>query len=119
MDPQELRRDFEKFEQEYFHEQDIYWNSLDTDTQQLVFCKVSRILYDTHLKDQAYSYRGTLYNYCGWGPEAYVRAQISEFLPVHNALYAAKQNIDWATKMGQDFNLRPDYVDNWIKDNLI
>lgn len=119
MEPQDVRRAFEKFEQDYFAEQDKYWNSLDSDTQQLAFNKVNRILFDTHLQDQPRSYRGTLYDYCGWGPESYVRAQVSGFLAVHNALYEAQQNIDWARKMGQDFNLKPDYVENWIKDNLI
>jgi hypothetical protein len=45
-----------------------------------------RRLYNAEIKENS-SYRRTLYDIFGFGPESYVQAQVSGFLAIHNAIW--------------------------------
>ena len=63
-----------------------FWTSMSKEEQLWAFCAMMRRLAKAEL-DDGRSYRGTLYNTFGWGPEAYAVAQMSGFMDVHNAIY--------------------------------
>lgn len=66
--------------------QETYWNTLSKQQQLMVFCVVSRRIYEGDIV-QKRSYRGVLYDVFGFGPEAYVPAQMSGYLSIHNAIF--------------------------------
>jgi hypothetical protein len=70
----------------YKKESEEYWNSLSKEEQLKVFCAVSRRICKGELEDQG-SYRYILYNIFGFGPEAYLPAQVSGYLSIHNAIW--------------------------------
>lgn len=63
-----------------------YWTGLEPEEQLWAFCAMMRRLCKAEL-EEGKSYRGTLYNTFGWGPEAYAAAQMSGFMDIHNAIY--------------------------------
>lgn len=77
-------------------ESEAYWNNLSKEDQLKAFCAVSRRIYKGELIDRR-SYRGVLYDVFGFGPEAYIPAQMSNYLEIHNALYGD----DTLNKMGR------------------
>ena len=70
--------------------QEQYWNSLSKEQQLMVFCAISRRIFDGEIK-QGGSYRYVLYDVFGFGPEAYVPAQCAGYLSIHNAIYTSEQ----------------------------
>jgi hypothetical protein len=75
-----------KVEEEH---QEQYWNSLTKEQQLMVFCAISRRIFDGEIK-QGGSYRYVLYDVFEFGPEAYVPAQCAGYLDIHNAIYTGK-----------------------------
>lgn len=79
----------DSFNEAVEHEKSLsesFWSSLDSEEQLWTFCAVMRRLQEGELQ-QGRSYRGVLYGTFGWGPEAYVPAQCSGFLDIHNSIY--------------------------------
>ena len=72
-------------------EQEQYWNSLSKEQQLNAFCAVVRRIYKGELEDNG-TYRYILYNIFGFGPEAYVQAQIAGFLSLHNAIVVGEKH---------------------------
>ena len=71
-----LRNQFTKAVADMERDSEAFWNSL-TDQQRLdVFCAVSRRIFRGEVEEQG-SYRYVLYTVFGFGPEAYVPAQVS------------------------------------------
>jgi hypothetical protein len=89
---QELSEISERFQEAMKAEeehQEQYWNSLSKEQQLMVFCAVSRRIFDGEIK-QGGSYRYVLYDVFRFGPEAYVPAQMSGYMEIHNAIYTGK-----------------------------
>lgn len=63
-----------------------FWTGLEPEEQLWAFCAMMRRLCKAEL-EEGRSYRGTLYETFGWGPEAYSAAQMSGFMDIHNAIY--------------------------------
>lgn len=84
-DMDDLREEWKEFEKRLFAEQDRFWDSLTKDQQLLVFCKVVRKLVKAELEENR-SYRGVLYSEFEFDLDAYVVAQISGFLDLHNCI---------------------------------
>ena len=82
----ELANSFKLWEMELEEDHSKFWNSLSKDDQLKAFCSVMRLLYKAELEEHG-SYRYTLYDVFGFGPESYVAAQVSGFLAIHNAIW--------------------------------
>ena len=82
----ELANSFKLWELELEEDHEKFWNSLSKDDQLKAFCSVMRRLYRAELEEHG-SYRYTLYDVFGFGPESYVQAQLSGFLAIHNAIW--------------------------------
>jgi len=67
-------------------EQEAYWDSLTKEEQLKAFCAVARRIHKGEVELRG-SYRYVLYNVFGFGPEAYVQAQLAGYLDIHNAIY--------------------------------
>jgi hypothetical protein len=83
---EELHNSFQRWEVELEQDHDKFWNSLSKDDQLKAFCSVMRRLYKAEIEENS-SYRRTLYDVFGFGPESYVQAQVSGFLAIHNAIW--------------------------------
>ena len=65
-------------------DRESYWNSLTKDQQLKCFCAVvDRIVQG---ESEGRSYRGILYSVFEFDKEAYVQAQMSGFLELHNSI---------------------------------
>ena len=82
----ELANSFKLWELELEEDHSKFWNGLSKDDQLKAFCSVMRLLYKAELEEHG-SYRYTLYDVFGFGPESYVQAQLSGFLAIHNAIW--------------------------------
>ena len=82
----ELSNKFRLWEIELEEDHDKFWNGLSKDDQLKAFCSVMRRLYKAEIEQNS-SYRHTLYDVFGFGPESYVQAQVSGFLAIHNAIW--------------------------------
>ena len=82
----ELANSFKLWELELEEDHEKFWNSLSKDDQLKAFCSVMRRLYRAEIEEHG-SYRYTLYDVFGFGPESYVQAQLSGFLAIHNAIW--------------------------------
>lgn len=71
-------------------DEESYWNSLSKEDQLKCFCAVIRRIYKGELEDRG-SYRYVLYNTFGFGPEAYVSAQVAGYLTIHNILVDSQE----------------------------
>lgn len=67
-------------------ERETFWNSLSKDDQLKAFCAVVSRIFTGEIKEKR-SYRGILYDVFGFGPEAYVQAQMAGYLAIHNSLF--------------------------------
>lgn len=67
-------------------EEEAYWNSLSKEDQLKAFCAISRRIRQAELVDKG-SYRYTLYNVFGFGPESYTPAQMAGYLDIHNSIF--------------------------------
>jgi len=83
---EELTNSFQRWEVELEQDHDKFWNGLSKDDQLKAFCSVMRRLYNAEIQENS-SYRRTLYDVFGFGPESYVQAQVSGFLAIHNAIW--------------------------------
>ena len=83
---EELSNSFQRWEQELEEDHDKFWNGLSKDDQLKAFCSVIRRLHRAEIEEHG-TYRYTLYNVFGFGPESYVEAQVSGFLAIHNAIW--------------------------------
>ena len=83
---QELHNSFQRWEADLEEDHDKFWNGLSKDDQLKAFCSVMRRLYNAEIEQRS-SYRHTLYDVFGFGPESYVQAQVSGFLAIHNAIW--------------------------------
>ena len=82
----ELTNSFRLWELELEEDHSKFWNSLSKDDQLKAFCSVMRLLHKAELEEHG-SYRYTLYDVFGFGPESYAQAQLSGFLAIHNAIW--------------------------------
>ena len=82
----ELANSFKLWELELEEDHSKFWNSLSKDDQLKAFCSVMRLLHKAELEEHG-SYRYTLYDVFGFGPESYAQAQLSGFLAIHNAIW--------------------------------
>lgn len=83
---EELTNSFQRWEQELEQDHDKFWSGLSKDDQLKAFCSIMRRLYKAEIEQNS-SYRHTLYDVFGFGPESYVQAQVSGFLAIHNAIW--------------------------------
>jgi len=83
---EELTSSFQRWEMELEQDHDKFWNGLSKDDQLKAFCSVMRRLFKAEIQENS-SYRRTLYDVFGFGPESYVQAQVSGFLAIHNAIW--------------------------------
>lgn len=63
---------------------DKLWNSFSKEDQLDLFIAVVRRIYKAEF-EQKFSYREVLYDTFGFGPEAYMPAQMAGYLDIHNA----------------------------------
>lgn len=84
-DLEQLQDHFKVIMDEMEQEQEQYWASLSPHQQLLAFCAVVRRICRGELVE-ARSYRGVLYSVFGWGPEAYMPAQLAGYLELHNSI---------------------------------
>ena len=63
---------------------DEMWNSFSNEDQLLLFLAVVRRIYKGEYELRG-SYREVLYDVFGFGPEAYMPAQMAGYLDIHNA----------------------------------
>ena len=82
----ELANSFKLWELELEEDHSKFWNGLSKDDQLKAFCSVMRLLYKAELEEHG-SYRYTLYDVFGFGPESYAQAQMSGFMAIHNAIW--------------------------------
>lgn len=94
---------FRKFEEEFIKESESTWENLDQRTQLLVFCAVTRRLWQATEEDR--SYRGTLYDVFGFDTDSYVAAQISGFLDLYNS-YMSTESLKSLREMTQRYTIR-------------
>jgi len=82
----EISQRFEAVMKEEENKQEEYWNSLTKEQQLMVFCAMSRRIYDGEIKQKG-SYRYVLYDVFGFGSEAYMPAQCAGYMEIHNSIY--------------------------------
>jgi hypothetical protein len=82
----ELHNSFQEWEHDLEQDHSKFWNSLSKEDQLRVFCSVMRLLYKAEIQERG-TYRYTLYDVFGFGPESYVQAQVSGFMAIHNAIW--------------------------------
>lgn len=82
---EEISKTFNEIMDSIKQEQEDYWNKLSEEDRLKVFCAVVRRIHDGELVKN-HSYRGMLYDVFGFGPEAYVQAQMSGYMDIHNIL---------------------------------
>lgn len=82
----ELSNAFNNAIKEMEKEQEEYWSSLTPEQQLMAFCCISRRIVKGEIQEQG-SYRYVLYDIFGWGPEAYLPAQVAGYLTIHNSIY--------------------------------
>ena len=94
----ELTNSFKLWELELEEDHSKFWNSLSKDDQLKAFCSVMRLLYKAEIEEHG-SYRYTLYDVFGFGPESYAQAQLSGFLAIHNAIWDGERLGDLIDKL--------------------
>ena len=94
----ELANSFKLWELELEEDHSKFWNSLSKDDQLKAFCSVMRLLHKAELEEHG-SYRYTLYDVFGFGPESYAQAQLSGFLAIHNAIWDGERLGDLLDKL--------------------
>lgn len=114
---QELAEISERFQaamKEDEEKQEKYWNSLSKEQQLDAFCAISRRIYDGELK-QGGTYRYVLYNVFGFGPEAYVPAQMAGYMEIHNALFTGKDEEQLLKNFAKFANVEEEKVSQYIQ----
>jgi len=90
-------------EEEFEQTSEAAWNNLSDEDKLNIFCAISRKIYQGEIIDSG-TYRYMLYEIFKFGPEAYMRAQISGYLSIHNAIYDSSTLSDLMKKF-KDFSL--------------
>jgi hypothetical protein len=114
-DLERLQDHFKVVMDEMEQEQESYWSGLTPHQQLLVFCAVVRRICKGELEDGR-SYRGVLYSTFGWGPEAYMPAQLAGYLELHNAIMQdnhERQLLEAFCKQ-QGIQDAKDKIDDWF-----
>ena len=62
------------------------WRAMPEDDRLDAFCAVVGLLHKAEF-EQRTSYRGLLYDVCGFGPESYMLAQEMGLIDLHNSIY--------------------------------
>jgi len=78
---------------------DSYWNALFEDDKLMAFFSVVKRIHQAELIDGG-SYRWTLYDTFGFGPEAYGVGMQCGFMELHNAIYDKDELEAWAKRNG-------------------
>lgn len=94
---------FKKVMDEIEAKSEAKWNALDDVDQLDYFCAIVRRICKAELVDQT-SYRGALYGVFGFGPEAYVQAQMAGYLELHNSIYTSEHEKDLLTAFAKRLN---------------
>lgn len=100
----EISQAFETFINEIKAEQEEYWNSLTEEQRLMVFCAVTRRIFDGEIQQRG-SYRYILYDVFGFGPEAYGLAQEAGYLAIHNAIVDSNHDSDLLHKFCEKYNI--------------
>lgn len=87
---QESSRVFDEAVDAYQKKADDFWNALSYDDRLKVFCAVSKLIFKGEIKEKG-TYRYVLYDTFGFGPDAYVPAQCSGYLSIHNAIFDGEE----------------------------
>jgi hypothetical protein len=97
-------------------EQEAFWNGLSEDEQLSAFCAISRRLFDGEIENRR-SYRGILYDVMGFGPGAYVPAQVAGFLELHNSIFTKDQLVELITNFvnEQHLSVSDDQISDFIR----
>ena len=69
---------------------DQLWNSFSNEDQLYLFLAVVRRIYKGEYELKG-SYREVLYDVFGFGPEAYMPAQMAGYLDIHNACFSDQE----------------------------
>lgn len=110
----EMGQRFQAVVDEMQKEQEEYWNSLTKEQQLMAFCAISRRIVDGEIKQKG-TYRYVLYNVFGFGPEAYMPAQMAGYLSIHNAIFDAEHEADLLKEFAKFHNLGDDAVDKFYE----
>jgi hypothetical protein len=70
---------------EYISERRAKWDALTPEDRLDYFCCVSELILEA--QKQGRSYRGTLYNVFGFGPESYILAFDAGYMDLHNMMW--------------------------------
>lgn len=100
----EIAEVFEESMNKVKAEQEEYWNSLTEEQRLMVFCAVTRRIFDGEIQQRG-SYRYILYNVFGFGPEAYGLAQEAGYLAIHNAIVDSNHDSDLLHKFCEKYNI--------------
>jgi hypothetical protein len=95
---EEIHNIFQRWEVELEEDHNKFWNGLSKEDQLKAFCSVMRRLYRAEIQERG-SYRYTLYDVFGFGPESYAQAQVSGFLTIHNAIWDGERLGDLIAKL--------------------
>lgn len=112
---EEISNQFNKAMQETEEQSEQYWNSLNKEQQLQVFCAVSRRIYKGELEDNG-TYRWVLYDVFGFGPEAYVPAQVSGYLEIHNSIYSRDYEERLLDRFAKFLGVTDDQLEKTIDD---
>ena len=110
----EMGQRFQKVIDAMEKEQEEYWNSLTKEQQLMAFCAMSRRIVDGEIKQKG-SYRYVLYDVFGFGPEAYMPAQVAGYLSIHNAIFDAEHEADLLKAFAKFHGLGEDSVDKFYE----
>lgn len=98
---------FMEAQNQYQDMTESFWTGLEPEEQLWAFCAMMRRLCQAELVEGR-SYRGTLYDTFGWGPEAYAPAQLSGFMDIHNAIYKYEDLITVFKSVLKDLEIEVD-----------
>jgi len=102
--------------EEFEQTSEAAWNNLSDEDKLNIFCAISRKIYQGEIIDSG-TYRYMLYEIFKFGPEAYMRAQISGYLSIHNAIYDSSTLSDLMKKF-KDFSLENGVDEKKLEDFL-
>lgn len=114
----ELGQQFQKVIDAMEKEQEEYWNSLTKEQQLMAFCAMSRRIVDGEIEQKG-SYRYVLYDVFGFGPEAYMPAQMAGYLSIHNAIFDAEHEADLLKAFAKFHGLGEDAVTKFYESSKI
>lgn len=87
---QELSQQLCEAADNYQKQADELYNALPHDDRLKVFCAVCNLIYKGDIKEKR-TYRGVLYDVCGFDPGSYMVAQHAGYMAIHNAIYDGEE----------------------------